>query len=174
MSSTFEKMIHQLDIISSTMKIMDERIRTVEDQISDIYRENRNKSYQNHNNESQISKNKSNYETLNYRKGEYEDSYNVINKYGTNVFNQNLYEKSEKNDINKEKFEEKEYQEESPLNYNYDREYNDDENIENFEEIEKPEEINDDSNIHDNEGDEEELIEQAYEENLKQSTGKFE
>jgi len=37
LASTFEKMIQQLDIISKTMKIMDQRIGTVENQVSDIY-----------------------------------------------------------------------------------------------------------------------------------------
>jgi centriolar protein POC1 len=36
LSSTFEKMISQLDIIANTMKIMDQRIATVENQISEI------------------------------------------------------------------------------------------------------------------------------------------
>jgi hypothetical protein len=36
LSSTFEKMISQLDIISKTMKIMDQRIATVENQVSEI------------------------------------------------------------------------------------------------------------------------------------------
>ena len=37
LSSTFEKMISQLDIIAKTMKIMDQRIATVENQITEIY-----------------------------------------------------------------------------------------------------------------------------------------
>ncbi len=36
LSSTFEKMISQLDIISKTMKIMDQRIATVENQVSEM------------------------------------------------------------------------------------------------------------------------------------------
>lgn len=37
LSTTFEKMIQQLDIIATTMKIMDQRIKTVENQIADLY-----------------------------------------------------------------------------------------------------------------------------------------
>jgi len=36
LSSTFEKMISQLDVIAKTMKIMDQRIATVENQITGI------------------------------------------------------------------------------------------------------------------------------------------
>lgn len=38
LSTTFEKMIHQLDIIAKTMNIMDKRIATVENQISDLFK----------------------------------------------------------------------------------------------------------------------------------------
>jgi centriolar protein POC1 len=41
LSSTFEKMISQLDIIAKTMKIMDQRIQTVENQVSDIFKSRR-------------------------------------------------------------------------------------------------------------------------------------
>lgn len=37
LSSTFEKMISQLDIIAKTMKIMDQRIATVENQVTELY-----------------------------------------------------------------------------------------------------------------------------------------
>jgi hypothetical protein len=38
LSSTFEKMIQQLDVIAKTMNIMDKRVATVENQVSDLYR----------------------------------------------------------------------------------------------------------------------------------------
>ena len=37
LSSTFDKMIQQLDIVVKTMKIMDQRIQTVESQVSELY-----------------------------------------------------------------------------------------------------------------------------------------
>jgi hypothetical protein len=37
LATTFEKMIQQLEIISKTMKIMDQRIATVENQVTEIY-----------------------------------------------------------------------------------------------------------------------------------------
>jgi hypothetical protein len=37
LSTTFQKMISQLDIIANTMKIMDQRIATVENQVTDLY-----------------------------------------------------------------------------------------------------------------------------------------
>ncbi len=43
LSSTFEKMISQLDIIANTMKIMDQRIATVENQISELMTTRRKK-----------------------------------------------------------------------------------------------------------------------------------
>jgi centriolar protein POC1 len=44
LSSTFEKMISQLDIIAKTMKIMDQRIATVENQITEIYHDKKKKN----------------------------------------------------------------------------------------------------------------------------------
>ncbi len=44
LSSTFEKMISQLDIIAKTMKIMDQRIATVENQVTDIFQSKRDKN----------------------------------------------------------------------------------------------------------------------------------
>ena len=36
-SRTFEKLISQLDIVVKTMKIMDQRIQTVEGQVEELY-----------------------------------------------------------------------------------------------------------------------------------------
>jgi hypothetical protein len=43
---TFQKMISQLDIIANTMKIMDQRIQTVENQVTDLYHTQRAKKSQ--------------------------------------------------------------------------------------------------------------------------------
>ena len=38
MAATFDKMIQQLEIVSKTMRIMDQRIQTIENQIEDLYK----------------------------------------------------------------------------------------------------------------------------------------
>ena len=83
LSSTFDKMIQQLDIVAKTMKIMEQRIQTVESQVTEIYNmkkmmkeEDYYNQYTNENNAQM--KNTMNYEEEHFNEG--------------NVFNQNLGE----------------------------------------------------------------------------------
>lgn len=96
---TFEKLISQLDLVSKTMKIMDERIQKVENQVSDIY--NRQKrgifKHQNHLesqedeylDENHLQDNKDNLiDTMKYYQENFEKK---------NVFNENLGCNTEEN-----------------------------------------------------------------------------
>jgi centriolar protein POC1 len=97
LSSTFEKMISQLDIIAKTMKIMDQRIATVENQVSDLFitkrKQNENKyedDFQNtyksaqgvttnyENNNGNNYENYSNSKKLEYTNKNYNDNYNQV------------------------------------------------------------------------------------------------
>ena len=102
LSSTFEKMIQQLDIISKTMKIMDQRIATVENQVTeifDIHKQNKRdyykslpKTYTANDFMYKNNVNENNYEKENLRNENFESQKNQIyqqSNYNNNMDNSN-------------------------------------------------------------------------------------
>lgn len=108
LKGTFEKMIQQLDIIAKTMKIMDQRIATVENQVVEIYQSRKRRTTEEDNQNINIDNNNENNNTYKPQ-SQYNDSYNY-NK---------LAQENNKNDFKmSQKYEQQELQTDEFYGYN--------------------------------------------------------
>jgi hypothetical protein len=80
LSTTFEKMIHQLDIIAKTMNIMDKRISTVENQVSELYRSSKHRKENSQKDDSYQNSYRPSYQV--YQKDNQQENNYITNIYG--------------------------------------------------------------------------------------------